>query len=113
MITQSKLLSVLALTCGLAVASTAAAHPGVAGHRHVVVTAAPTVAVPPAPHVRRPARARCATYGCSGEVTRTGPYGNTVTRSGAAACADGTCSRSGSITGPRGGTATIDRSISR
>lgn len=110
---KSKLLTVLTLTCGLAVASTASAHPGVAGHRHAVATAKPTVVVTPAPRVRRPARAHCATYGCSGEVTRTGPYGNTVTRSGGASCADGTCTRSGSVAGPRGGTATFDRSISR
>lgn len=113
MIIRSRLLTVLALTCGLAVASTAAAHPGVAGHRHAVATATPHVVVTPVPRVRRPARAHCATYGCSGTVTRTGPYGNTVTRSGGASCADGNCTRSGSVTGPRGGTATFDRSISR
>lgn len=113
MSTHSTLLPLMALTYGLAVSSTAAAHPGVAGHRHIVVAPAPQAAVKSAPRAWRPAaRANCAAYGCSGEVTRTGPYGNTVTRKGAASCADGTCTRSGTITGPRG-SAAFDRSFSR
>lgn len=110
---RSKVLSLLALTCGLAVSSGAIAHPGVAGHRHVVVAPTPHAVVRSAPRIWRPAaRANCATYGCSGEVTRTGPYGNTVTRNGSTSCADGACTRSGTITRPRG-SATIDRSFSR
>jgi hypothetical protein len=110
---HSKLLKILALGCGLAVSSIAQAHPGLPGHRHVVVAPAPHVVAPAARVVRPAARANCATYGCSGEVTRTGPHGNTFTRSGNASCADGTCSRNRTITGPNGGTATVNRAISR
>jgi hypothetical protein len=117
----SKILTLLALSCSLAVSSTAAAHPGVAGHRHAVVTATPHVIVAQAPRVipaasrvaRPAARATCATSGCSGEVTRTGRHGNTVARSGGASCADGACSRDRTVTGPNGGTATVNREITR
>ncbi|MEL6799212.1 MAG: hypothetical protein AAFV87_12450 [Pseudomonadota bacterium] len=78
-----------------------------------VVAAPPRVVVAPAPRVVRPAAPYCGVYGCSGSVTTTGPYGNTVTRSGDASCADGTCRRSGSVTGLQGETTTINRSISR
>ncbi|MEL6101248.1 MAG: hypothetical protein AAFR68_08010 [Pseudomonadota bacterium] len=78
-----------------------------------VVAAPPRVVVAPAPRVVRPAAPYCGVYGCSGSVTITGPYGNTVTRSGDASCADGTCRRSGSVTGLQGETTTINRSISR
>lgn len=77
------------------------------------VAAPPPVVVVPAPRLVRPAAPFCGIYGCSGSVTTTGPYGNTLTRSGSAFCADGVCTRSGSITGPQGETATINRSISR
>jgi hypothetical protein len=78
-----------------------------------VVAPAPRAVVVPAPRVVRPAAPYCGIYGCSGSVTTTGPYGNTVTRSGDASCADGTCTRSRSVTGPQGETATFNRSISR
>lgn len=86
----------------------------------VIVRPAPYVVAPPppvvvllAPRIVRPAARYCGIFGCSGSVTTTGPYGNTVTRSGDAYCADGTCTRSRSVTGPQGETATINRSISR
>jgi len=78
-----------------------------------VVAPPPRAVVVPAPRVVRPAAPYCGIYGCSGSVTTTGPYGNTVTRSGDASCADGTCTRSRSVTGPQGETATFNRSISR
>lgn len=105
-------LTVATLIGGLALSTAATAHPGAPGHRHGAVVPAPKV-VTPAPRGVRPATPYCATYGCSGAVTTTGPQGNTVTRSGSASCADGTCMRSGSVTGPNGETATFDRSISR
>lgn len=98
---------------GLTLGTAATAYPGFPGHRHVAIVPAPHFIITPAPPVVRPAVPYCATYGCSGSVTSTGPQGNTVTRSGNASCADGTCSRSGSLTGPNGETATFDRSISR
>lgn len=78
-----------------------------------VVAAPPRVAVAPAPRVVRPAAPCCGVYGCSGSVTTTGPYGNTVALSESASCADGTCTRSRSLTGPQGETATLTRSLSR
>ncbi len=102
-----------ALASGLALSTAATAHPGGPGHRHAAIVPAPNVVVTPAPRLVRPATPYCATYGCSGSVTTTGPQGNTVTRSGSASCADGICLRSGSVTGPNGETATVDRSISR
>ena len=78
-----------------------------------VMAPPPRVVVVPAPSVVRPAAPYCRIYGCSGSVTTTGPYGNTVTRSGSASCADGTCTRSRTVTGPQGETATFNRSISR
>ena len=102
-----------ALTGGLALSTAATAGHGVPGHRHAVVVRVPHGAVTPAPRVVRPAAPYCATYGCSGSVTATGPQGNTVTRSGSASCVNGTCTRSRTVTGPQGETATFDRSISR
>ncbi|MEO1700557.1 MAG: hypothetical protein AAFR71_00775 [Pseudomonadota bacterium] len=102
-----------AVMSGLTLGTAATAHPGGPGHRHVAVVPAPHLFVRPAPGVVRPAFAYCATYGCSGAVTTTGPHGNTVTRSGNASCTDGTCTRSSTVTGPNGRTATFDRSISR
>ena len=98
---------------GLALATAATADPGAPGHRHVIVVPSPHVVVTPAPRVVRPAAPYCATYGCSGTVTTTGPQGNSFTRSRNASCADGTCTGSRSVTGPQGETATVNRSISR
>jgi hypothetical protein len=77
------------------------------------VAAPPPVVVVPAPRLVRPAAPYCGIYGCSGSVTTTGPYGNTVTRSGSASCADGACTRARTVTGPQGETATFNRLISR
>jgi hypothetical protein len=96
---------------GLALGTAANAHPGGPGHRHVAVAPVPHVA--PAPRIVRPGTASCATYGCAGSVTATGPQGNTYSRSGSASCGDGTCTRSRSVTGPNGDTATFNRSLSR
>ncbi|MEL7115976.1 MAG: hypothetical protein AAGP08_10355 [Pseudomonadota bacterium] len=104
-------LAIAMLMGGLALGTAANAHPGGPGHRHVAVVPVPHVA--PAPRIVRPGAAYCATYGCAGSVTTTGPQGNSITRSGNAACADGTCTRSRSITGPYGETATFKRSLSR
>ena len=110
---MKRTLIVATLMGGLTLGTAATAHPLFPGHRHVVVVPVPHVVVTPAPRVVRPATPYCATYGCSGSVTTTGPQGNTVTRSGNASCADGTCTRSLSVTGPNGETATFGRSISR
>ncbi|MEL7106194.1 MAG: hypothetical protein AAGM21_09760 [Pseudomonadota bacterium] len=98
---------------GLTMGTAATAHPGGPGHRHFAVAPTPHTLVTPAPRAVRPASPYCATYGCSGSVTKTGPQENTVTGSGSASCTDGTCTRLGSVTGPNGETATFDRSISR
>lgn len=55
----------------------------------------------------------CANGSCSRQITRTGPYGNSVTRQGTASCANGTCSGTRTTTGPNGGTVTRQGSISR
>ncbi|MEO0999015.1 MAG: hypothetical protein AAFW69_00170 [Pseudomonadota bacterium] len=113
-------LALATICCSLAMATAAVAHPRPYVHSHVVVVPAPRAVVVPAPRVVvaprprvRPAARGCAIYGCSGEVTRTGPYGNSVTATGTAGCADGTCSRSRTVTGSGGGSATFNRSISR
>ena len=46
----------------------------------------------------------CAYGVCSRSVTRTGPYGRTVTRTGSASCVGGVCTASRVTTGPRGNT---------
>jgi hypothetical protein len=104
-------LFVAMLMGGLALGTAATAHPGAPGHRHVVVAQGKYVA--PAPRIVRPGAAYCATYGCAGSTTTTGPQGNTINRSGSASCADGTCTRTHSVTGPNGETATFKRSLSR
>ena len=106
-------LTIATLIGGLALSTAAVARPGLPGHRHVAVVPAPHVVVTPAPRFLQPAAPYCATYGCSGTVTGTGPQGNTVTRSGSAFCTDDSCTRSGTLTGPLGDTLTFDRSISR
>lgn len=112
-----RLLFAMTLSAGAALSTAAHAHPGAPGHRHVAVVHAPIVVVPRAPrYAIAPARRAapyCATYGCSGSVTHTGPQGNTVTRSGETSCADGTCTRTRSIDGPDGGGGTFTRTISR
>ncbi|MEL6225511.1 MAG: hypothetical protein AAFR01_00645 [Pseudomonadota bacterium] len=110
---MKRTLVIATLMGGLTLGTAATAHSGAPGHRHVVVVPAPHVVVTPAPRAARPAAPYCATYGCSGSVTTTGPQGNSVTRSGSASCADGTCTHSRSVTGPQGETATFNRLISR
>lgn len=46
----------------------------------------------------------CAYGTCSRQVTRTGPYGGSVSRQGSASCAGGVCTGSSTTTGPRGQT---------
>jgi hypothetical protein len=55
----------------------------------------------------------CANGTCSRSVTRTGPYGNSVTRQGTASCAGGVCAGSRTTTGPGGNTVYRQGSISR
>ena len=55
----------------------------------------------------------CANGSCSRSVTRTGPYGYSVSRQGTASCANGTCTGSRTTTGPRGNTVYRQGSISR
>ena len=55
----------------------------------------------------------CANGTCSRNVTRTGPYGNSMSRQGAASCANGTCTGSRTTTGPRGNTIYRQGSVSR
>ncbi|MFN7010765.1 MAG: hypothetical protein ACK4PN_12110 [Allorhizobium sp.] len=49
----------------------------------------------------------CSGNSCSRSVTRTSPYGNTMTRSGSVTCDPSThsCQSSSTTTGPNGGTA--------
>ena len=46
----------------------------------------------------------CAGGTCSRSITRTGPYGNSVTRQGTVSCAGGVCTGSRQTTGPNGQT---------
>ncbi len=46
----------------------------------------------------------CANGTCSRSITRTGPYGNSVTRQGTVSCAGGVCTGSRQTTGPNGQT---------
>ncbi|WP_245431097.1 hypothetical protein [Rhodoplanes roseus] len=55
----------------------------------------------------------CAGGTCSRQITRTGPYGGSVTRQGSASCSSGTCTGTRTTTGPYGGTVTRQRTISR
>lgn len=50
---------------------------------------------------------------CSRQITRTGPYGRSMTRQGSVSCADGVCTGSRTTTGPRGRTIHRQGSISR
>lgn len=110
---MKRILLIASLIGGLTLGTTATAHPGGPGHRHVAVVTAPHVIVTLAPRVVRPTTPYCAAYGCAGSVATTGPQGNTVTKSGSASCAEGTCTRLRSVTGPNGETATFNRTISR
>ncbi|MBO0906080.1 hypothetical protein [Jiella sonneratiae] len=55
----------------------------------------------------------CYNGSCSRQVTRTGPYGNSVSRQGSVSCAGGACSASRTTTGPRGATVTRQGTIRR
>lgn len=50
---------------------------------------------------------------CSRQITRTGPYGNSMSREGSVTCAGGTCSGSRTTTGPRGNTVIREGTVSR
>jgi hypothetical protein len=55
----------------------------------------------------------CAGGTCSRSVTRTGPYGNSMSRQGSVSCANGACTGSRTTTGPRGNTVYRQGSVSR
>lgn len=55
----------------------------------------------------------CAGGACSRSVTRTGPYGYSVSRQGTVSCANGVCTGSRATTGPRGNTIYRQGSVSR
>ncbi|MDQ0422481.1 hypothetical protein J2045_003529 [Peteryoungia aggregata LMG 23059] len=55
----------------------------------------------------------CAGHSCSRQITRTGPYGRSVTRQGSASCAYGICTGSTTTTGPNGGFITRDVTATR
>lgn len=55
----------------------------------------------------------CGGQSCSRAITRTGPYGNSVSRQGSASCADGVCSGSRTTTGPNGNSVNRSVTISR
>lgn len=55
----------------------------------------------------------CANGTCSRQITRTGPYGNSVSRQGSASCSGGTCTGSRTTTGPNGYSVTREGTISR
>lgn len=55
----------------------------------------------------------CAGGACSRQVTRTGPYGNSVSRQGSVSCGGGTCTGSRTTTGPNGNSVTREGTASR
>lgn len=55
----------------------------------------------------------CGGHSCSRQITRTGPYGNSVSRQGSVSCGGGSCSGSRTTRGPQGGTVTRNATISR
>lgn len=55
----------------------------------------------------------CSNGSCSRDITRTGPYGNSVSRQGSASCSNGSCSGTRTTTGPNGGTVTRDGTVTR
>lgn len=52
------------------------------------------------------AHGSCGGGSCSRSITRTGPYGYSMSRQGSASCAGGVCSGSRTTTGPYGNSAT-------
>lgn len=59
------------------------------------------------------AQGSCAGGSCTRAITRTGPYGETVSRSGSVACSGGYCTGSRTTTGPRGNTVNRSGSFHR
>lgn len=55
----------------------------------------------------------CANGTCSRQITRTGPYGNSVSRQGAVSCGGGVCTGSRTTTGPNGNSVTREGTVSR
>ena len=55
----------------------------------------------------------CAGGSCSRSITRTGPYGYSMSRQGSASCAGGMCSGTRTTTGPRGNSVTRQRTFYR
>lgn len=52
------------------------------------------------------AQGGCGGGSCSRSITRTGPYGYSMSRQGSASCAGGVCSGTRTTTGPYGNSAT-------
>jgi hypothetical protein len=59
------------------------------------------------------AHGSCANGSCNRSITRTGPYGGTMSRTGSASCSGGVCNGSRTTTGPRGNTVTRQGTITR
>lgn len=55
----------------------------------------------------------CANGSCNRSVTRTGPYGGTMSRTGSASCSGGVCTGSRTTTGPRGNSVTRQSTVTR
>lgn len=55
----------------------------------------------------------CAGGSCSRSITRTGPYGYSMSRQGSGSCAGGVCSGTRTTTGPRGNSVTRQGTIYR
>jgi hypothetical protein len=59
------------------------------------------------------AHGSCANGSCNRSITRTGPYGGTMSRTGSASCSGGVCNGLRTTTGPRGNTVTRQGTITR
>ena len=59
------------------------------------------------------ASANCANGTCSRSITRTGPYGNSVTRQATVSCGGGACTGSRQTTGPYGRTVYRQGTVTR
>ncbi len=59
------------------------------------------------------ASGNCANGTCSRNITRTGPYGYSMSRQGQVSCANGTCTSTRTTTGPGGKSITGYGTVSR
>ena len=55
----------------------------------------------------------CANGSCNRSVTRTGPYGGTMTRDGSVSYSGGSCTGTRTTTGPNGNTVTRQGTVTR